>query len=464
MTMRESARLGVRLLTVALVFTSLLAEGTLSSQHAEGQAAATPNILIIVTDDQRSGLDVMPATRNLFRAGGTDYSNAFITTPLCCPSRSSIFTGRYAHNHGVTGNGGQVEANLGQHTTIQHYLQRAGYHTGLFGKYLNGWPLDEPPPFFDEWAVAATSSYYDAEWNVNGTLITIPQYSTSYIENSATDFLDRAALDPERPWFLYVAPFAPHTPMTPEQVYADALVPDWSGNPAVTEQNEGDKPPYVRKSSRTLAQGEAIRTAQYRTLMSVDDLVDSVFTSLRDLGEEDNTLAFFVSDNGYVWGEHGLAGKGFPYTPSFKVPMMMRWPGTVPAGRTDARIVGNIDIAPTIRQATGIPSRPFVAMDGKSLLDSSWQRNRILGEYWWNVSGWAPWTMTRTKNYAYIEYYDRYGDVKFREYYDERDDPWELNNILHDGNIANNPDVTALHRQLGLDRSCLGTSGGRPCP
>jgi arylsulfatase A-like enzyme len=138
-------------------------------RYATG-AARGPNILIIVTDDQRAGtLGVMPQTRRWFQQQGTTYTNAFATTPLCCPSRSSILTGRYAHNHGVLKNfmGGRLD----HATTIERRLDQAGYTTGIAGKFLNSWKPEDDPPNFDRWAIFnphIDPGYFNSRFNVNG--------------------------------------------------------------------------------------------------------------------------------------------------------------------------------------------------------------------------------------------------------------------------------------------------------
>lgn len=448
---------------MGLVLTMTLAQQTPWSTTASSAAApqaARPNVLIIVTDDQRSGLGVMPVTKRVFVEGGARFGHGFATDPQCCPSRASIFTGRYAHNHNVRHNTTASVGRLDQQTTIQYYLQRSGYHTGIFGKYLNGWPLDVPPPYFDEWAVALTPTYYEGEWNVNGINQAIPDYSTAYIGDRAVHFLQRLAANDD-PWLMYLAPFAPHGPFTAEDRYTNATVPRWSGNKAVFESDKSDKPRYVRRASATLAEGSATRAAQYRTLMSVDDLVGRVFSELEQLGEANDTLAFFVSDNGFLWGEHGVMAKTVPYTQSVKVPMMMRWPGHVAAGVVDQRIVGNIDIAPTVLAATGAARDPNVPMDGRSLLNRSWTRPRILLENWGYVSPFRPWASIRSSSYQYIEYYGNDGEtVHFREYYDLEADPWQLRNLLHDGDRTNNPRVRLLRRLLDRDRACAASD----CP
>ena len=141
--------------------------------------------------------------------------------------------------------------------------------------------------------------------------------------------------------------------------------------------------------------------------MSVDDMIEAVFDGAQELGEETQTLAFFISDNGLHWGEHGLRDKRKPYTESIRVPMLMRWPGAVRAGATDERLVANIDIAPTILEAAEIEPDASTPLDGRSLLDHSWKRKRILTEYWRAPDGGknATWASIRTSTSQYVQYY-----------------------------------------------------------
>jgi hypothetical protein len=189
MTIYLKRRWPVILVALALCATPQLP----ASSHSAG-ASSRPNVLIIVTDDQRGGLSVMPNTRAWLRKGGTKFTNAFVTTPLCCPSRASIMTGRYAHNHHVFSNYGE-SANLIQQSTLQYYLQQAGYETAMYGKYMNGWDISQPPPYFNHYAMTVTSNIYDhGTWNVDGTVKTIPDYNTTYISNKARHFLNHAGV------------------------------------------------------------------------------------------------------------------------------------------------------------------------------------------------------------------------------------------------------------------------------
>ncbi len=427
-------------------------------------ATGRPNILIILTDDQRIGtMDVMPTTLRLFADRGTTFDQAFATTPLCCPSRASIFSGRYAHNHTVQSNQPGAEGDFDQSATLQAYLQTAGYHTAIFGKYFNAWDLSEDPPFFDRWAIESPNGYtgyYGGTWNVNGTLRTIDPYSTDFIAHRGVSFIRSNESQDGRPWFLELATYGPHMPANDSTKYRGAALPPFRLDSSMRERDLTDKPPYVRDRKRERVQTIlTTRARQLRALMSVDDLVRHVFQTLRANGELDNTLAFFMGDNGMLWGAHDIRGKQTPYTPSVRIPMYARWPGHFRSGAVDHRMVANIDIAPTALAAAGI--QPTAPMDGRSLLDA-WTRDRILLEYWRlkHPADVPTWASIRTRSYQYIEYYSDDGAVTFREYYDLAIDPWELTNLLHDGNPANDPALGAIQAQLTKDRTCAGAA----CP
>jgi arylsulfatase A-like enzyme len=440
---------------------AILAAIAAVSLATSGGAAQPPNILLILTDDQRVSdtLDVMPETRQWFETGGTDFTNAYVTTPQCCPSRSTIFSGRYLHNHDVRSN--DVSPNLDQRYTLQKYLQQAGYQTGIFGKYLNGWNLLHNPPSFDKWSIF-TAGYSPIRVNEQGVVKGVSQYATSYISDKAVQFIQDAESNDSRPWFLELATTAPHAPFQPEAQYANAPVPAWQPNPAQTESDRSDKPPYIQAQNVDLQTASDRRTAQLRTLMSVDDLVSTVFQTLEATGEDSDTLAVFTSDNGYEWADHGLIEKEYPYIEDVQVPMFLRWPSHIAAGATDSRLVTNADIAPTFLDAAGgiTPDRP---MDGGSILGSSLNRNRVLTEFSRDDEQNVPsWASILTPTYHYIEYYGTNDPrtITYREYYDLTSDPFELTNLLNDGNPGNDPSTAALSAQLAADRHCAGSS----CP
>ena len=467
-----------------------------------------PNVLFIVTDDQpeAGSMDpsVMPDTVARIQNAGTDFTNAYGTTPQCCPGRSAIFSGRYSHNNGVFDN--SATTNLDHTATLQAYLRTSGYRTGLFGKFLNNWDLNNNPPNFDDWSIL-TAGYCPFIVNEQGVRKTYPDgpdmkpvdgdgkcepadlghnadapYSTDYIRDQALSFLSSRESDDDQPWFMELTPTAPHNPWTPEADYANAAVPTFPSNPGTFESDISDKPPWVATGQKTPATlfGDpnanpptpGVYASQERTLMSVDDMVGSVLDKLDALGEQD-TLIVFTTDNGFMWGDHGLINKGFPYTQSAKLPLMMRYaPATVP-GSTDPRLVANIDLAPTAVQAAGF-SLPAGTFDGSSLLDPGWNRPRLetefsdaSGDTLESPSGLPDWAATRTVDYHYIEtYLDDGKTIQFREYYDLINDPYELNNCYGGDGVPSTADdlctpaqTTAdLHDQLLRDRLCQGSA------
>ena len=427
------------------------------------RGSARPNVLIVITDDQPLGtLGVMPETRRWFARGAVRFPNTFATTPMCCPSRSSIMTGRYAHNHGVKTN--EDSKHLDPKTTVQKILSDLGYRTRIIGKYLNRWSGD--PPVFDEWStITGRHLYFEGTWNVNGSEKHNHVYRTHYAARKAKEFIESSnALNHTRPWFLMVAVDAPHAPYQPALKYERARVPKWKPPPSVTERLKFDKPEYVRQAQSLRGAASRVRTGQLRTLMSVDDLMSDLFRTLHATKERENTLVIFVSDNGYLWGDHGLLGapisKGNPYTNSIKVPLWIGWPARYDGLSRDRRLVTNVDIAPTILDAVGGRSR---TTDGRTLLDRTWRRRMVLMEFWQKKgehrSTVPDWTSIRTRRYQYVEY-TRDDLVIDREFYRLRPDPWQLHNLLGDLDRSNDPDVGRMHRLLSHAQRCKGTA----CP
>jgi arylsulfatase A-like enzyme len=476
-----------------------------------GAAQARPNILFIVTDDQSLAgtMAAMPNTKRWFQDQGIAFPKAVATTPTCCPSRTSIFTGRYSHNTGITDNNkaicmGTTEGlttgpdaageDCGyttavpnpQLTTVQHYLQQAGYRTAIYGKYLNEWPLDKNPPFFNDWAIQNNSQYTPSDFNNQGIRQWVWEYTPNYIAREARDFIQRARdQNPDQPWFLYIAPESPHSPFFPEQKYADTSTPPFAPDSnSFLERDLKDKPLWVQQTIGSsvggLSDEDFLRhdwAEHMRMLRTTDDLVESVMQKLHSLGEDQNTLAFFISDNGFLWGEHGLRTKLKPYLESVQVPLFMRWPAWPgnSNGATSDWLVGNVDLAPTALTSAGIdPTALDTQMDGGSLLDLSAQaRTNNLTEAWLadtpRAGVFPTWAAIQTPTFHYIESYQTVRNpdgtvqseqVIFREYYDLVHDPAELNNLVGDSDPKNDPPTAELSARLAADRACA----GRTCP
>lgn len=439
---------------------SLLVSLSISATWAEVSAQASrPNVLIIITDDQRDSgtMKVLPFIRHFMKSDGVEFTNAYATTPQCCPSRSSIMTGRYAHNHGVENNN-QV-GDLDHSTTLQRHFQDAGYQTGLFGKFLNGWDLTKPPPYFDHYSLF-NDGYYDYVVNENGNLGISTRNSTEFFSARASEQIRAWEENDAQPWLAYVTPWAPHTEPMPEPRFRKAKVGVLKENPAMTEEDCTDKPPPAAGCTYLQWRRNRLRARQLRTLFTVDEAVERLRDTLRETEELSNTLIFFLSDNGYLWGEHGLMGKKTPYVGGIEIPMLMRFPGGAAPGTVDERLVANIDIAPTLYDATGVPAPD--EMDGRSLLDTSWSRDRLLLELDASKQ-WPRWASTLTSGYQYTEYYNEDGTRSFLEYYDLVADPWELLNLLGDADPLNDPNLAMqlqMQLQLDNDRRCSGSG----CP
>ena len=450
-------RLGA-ILVVVVVLAPMISTGA----TVEAQTTGRPNILLIVTDDQRRGtLGMMPEVRRWFRREGTEFSNAYANTPLCCPSRTSILTGQYPHNHGIWGNDMDPAslANAQAHM-VQSALDAAGYRTGLFGKFLNGWPNDVNPASFDRWTTTPRISFSGDEWNENGTIVTVEQNSTSYIGDQTMSFIDEAEVEDDTPWFTLVGFMAPHLPATVEPPYEDVVVRPATLSPAMRETDRSDKPAHVRRLQRaTIPQIEARRTAQLRSLVPLDDQIGRIMERLTELDELEDTLAIFVSDNGYLWGEHGIFSKSVPYDPAIRVPLLVRWPGHVPAGAIDGRLVGLVDLGRTMAAAAGVslPHEP----DGMNLLNAEASRRRLLLEFRRILPRHVPsWNALLTDEFVFVEYRRHAGGLIAREYYDREEDPHQLRNLFGDGRRDKGLDVGPLRRRLARLTTCAGTS----CP
>ncbi len=388
-----------------------------------------PNILIIVTDDQRyDTMQYMPETQSLIFDQGVSFINGFVTTPLCCPSRSSILTGMYAHNHGVHNN----DEDLTQETFVL-LMQESGYYTGLVGKYLNSWKGD-PRPEYDYWVSYANGEtrYYNPRLNVNGEWLRHQdQYVTYALGDYVIDFVNKASKK-NKPFILLYTPNAPHDPVTPAKEDRD-LLPDLPvyRPPSFNEADISDKPNWLavrpQLTEQEIRDNDAFRRNQILTLFSLDRTISKIMGALKETGELDNTMIIFISDNGKFWGEHRITSKNGFYEEASRVPFAIRYPALItnPYIDTDS-IVANIDIAPTVLDVAGIPIPEN--MDGMSLIqllsgDAKW-RDALLLEGWPDR---GVYSAVRTEDYVYAETTD-----DLSEFYDLQIDPYQLQNLIGD--------------------------------
>ena len=369
---------------VALLLLASLAGGAAPPKAP----AQRPNVILILTDDQDLGsLAFMPKTRDLIGRQGMTFANHFVPLSLCCPSRATILTGLYPHNHKVYTNfppdGGYERFDeLGhERATLATALHAAGYRTALIGKYLNGYPGEESPayvpPGWDEWASPVAGSPYAAyryTLNENGKTVKYGSgaeaYMTDVLAGKATAFV-RSAAASGQPFFLYLATYAPHKPSTPARRHA-ALFPDLQAprTPSFDEADVRDKPDRVRRlpllNASEIAAIDALYRKQIRSLQAVDEAVAALVKALQDTNQLANTYILFTSDNGFHMGQHRLeAGKYTPYESDVHVPFLVRGPG-VPAGTVSSALTASVDLAPTIAALAG--TKLAVAPDGRSLV------------------------------------------------------------------------------------------------
>ena len=393
-----------------------------------GQDDPRPNFLIIISDDQRyDTMQFMPKTQELIFDQGVTFPHAYITTPLCCPSRSSILTGMYAHNHGVLEN----DMELTMETFIND-LHESGYYTGLVGKYLNSWN-GEARPEFDYWVSFARgeSRYNNPRLNVNGTWERhTDQYITDALGNYAQEFLNKAAKK-NQPYVLIFAANAPHDPATPAEEDKDKLqdLPEYRP-PNFNEEDMSDKPAWIAEkpflNETEIAELETFRRNQILTLLSLDRAIEKVMGTLTETGTLDETMVFYLSDNGKHWGEHRLTSKNTYFEEAVRVPFAIRYPPLIPTPYSDDRVVANIDIAPTLYELAGLPVPATV--DGLSLSglfnpEITWRESVLL-------EGWPArgvYSAIHTEQYVYAE---TVNDIA--ELYDLKFDPYELNNLAED--------------------------------
>ena len=454
----------VRVRAVALVLLGALAVA----------ADAQPrNVVFILSDDHRydffSAHPDAPAflqTPNLDRMAteGAHLANAFVTTSLCSPSRGSILTGRYAHNHGIVDNTSPIPDGT---RFFPQDLQAGGYRTAFIGKWHMGEVDDAPQPGFDRWvSFRGQGAYTDPLLNIDGTQTPHEGYTTDILTDYAVEFLE--AQDGSEPFFLELSHKAVHAEFSPAPrhrgTYADVTIP-YPETMWPTERNVLGKPHWVRAQRGSwhgvdfmfhgdLGPGQAGFDTFYRryteTLLALDESVGRVLETLERLGLAESTLVVYMGDNGFLLGEHGLIDKRNAYEESIRVPMLAWAPGWIAPGTRVEALVRNIDVAPTVLELAG--SSTSIDMDGTSFLDllpggaPGGAGREFLYEYYWEYA--FPHTPTtfalRGDRYKFIYYH---GVWDTEELYDLTADPEERVNL-----VQALPEVAAEMRSRLFDR------------
>ncbi|XP_032784585.2 N-acetylglucosamine-6-sulfatase isoform X4 [Daphnia magna] len=452
-----------------------------------------PNIVVILIDDLDyvlAGLEPMAITRRLVSQHGATFTNAFISTPVCCPSRSSILTGKYVHNHRVinntvTGNCSSPQWQNGEELkTMATYLQSNGYATFYGGKYLNQYGKNETggvehvPPGYNRWVgLVGNSRYYNYTLSVDGKRQDHGDdyhldYLTDVLAREALSFIDgvvpnrhpsslSAAAD-SRPFFAMIAPPACHAPFTPapqfSRSFAGRRAPRW---PSFNRHPGNDKHWLLRQAPQgalpedIIDQVDHVFRQRWRTLLSVDQMVGDIVKLLRRKGQLDRTWIVVTSDHGYHMGQFAMPiDKRLPYETDIRVPLLVvaashnRPPANNKSRdiEIDSLSVVSIDLAPTVLHMAGLPIPDD--MDGVSLLPlvtnalTPSSQNRNVSKLCLNDFGCKCQdaanntyvclrTLRPTGNQHANEdsLYCQFDDLQaFVESYDLRLDPYQLNN------------------------------------
>ncbi|MGE5227708.1 MAG: sulfatase [Planctomycetaceae bacterium] len=410
-----------------------------ASRHV-AHAASKPNVVVILTDDQRwDELDRMPVLQRELIDRGTVFTRSFVANPLCCPSRSTILTGRYSHSTGVYTNGGAHGGfpAFDDASTLATWLQAAGYRTGLVGKYLNHYTdASYIPPGWDEWhAFLGNPEYLGYTLSNDGARTsygsTAEDYSTDVLAQLATRFVSSTPAG--QPLFLFFTPYAPHVPARPAPRDAQAF-PDFVGirPPNLNEADVSDKPAWVRALPLSTETWDELRLRQYRALLSVDDAIGSIVAALDAAGRTGHTLFVYASDNGLSSMSHRWAGKQVPWEESIRVPLIVRYDPLAQAPK-DGHLVLNVDYAPTIGALAGVRTP---GAEGRSLVPLlkgkavPW-RGTILVEHFGRSVSVPSFCAVRTKTHMYARWQG--GE---EELYDLVADPYELQSLASDPTYA----------------------------
>jgi arylsulfatase A-like enzyme len=469
MGLRHSIESCLRFFAGAIIAASATVSLALPA-HAGGEKSSRPNIVFILNDDQRYDamgfLDPSVSTPNMDRIArnGVHMKNAFVTTALCSPSRASIITGQYMHDHGIADN----NTGFAKGTVFfPSLLQRAGYRTAFVGKWHMGGHGDDPQPGFDHWVSFAGQGNYlpvNAKGepnmlNVDGKRVAQKGYITDELTSYAIDWLGEQS--GKQPFFLYLSHKAVHSDFIPadrhkgQSTGAVPLPPSMLNSP----ENRRGKPMWVQNQRNSWHGVEfpyhsELDLAEYRrrynqTLLAVDEGIGRVIRFLEERGELDNTIFLIMGDNGFLFGEHGLIDKRNAYEESMRVPLIMSGPG-IAKGAVVQDVVAGIDIAPTFLELAGarpmknIAGRSFAAQARTGRNAEKW-RDALLYEYYWEYN--YPQTPTtfalRTDRYKLIQYH---GVWDTEELYDLEADPKEMRNLIEEP--SSQAVATALRARL----------------
>ena len=459
-SLRQRTRPAIRFHLLWLCLLVIFPTAAVGQLASSGARNPRPNIVFILIDDLRwdeLGIAGHPfiKTPHIDRIArqGALFRNAFMTTPLCSPSRASFLTGQYAHTHGITDN---VDRSAASHTlvTFPLLLHQSGYQTAFIGKWHMG--NDETPrPGFDRWvSFKGQGTYLDPEINEDGKSIKTSGYITDILNGYAVEFIKRQH---DKPFLVYLAHKAIHPEVTQNNdgsvdltaaerfipaarhrdAYAQRTIPRRpnygktpKGKPAL-QRRIGSLPPL---GAATVTRDESILGRQ-RSLMAIEDGVGEILRVLKETGQLDNTVIVFTSDNGYFYGEHGLSvERRLAYEESIRMPLLLRYPKAIKPGTVRNELALNIDLAPTLLELAGVAVPG--AMQGRSLVPllkgerPAWRSSFIIEYYSDKVFPRVlkmGYKAVRNGRWKYIHYLELEG---MDELYDLQTDPYEMTNLI----------------------------------
>jgi len=417
----------------------------------------------------------MKNTDKLITKQGASFTNYFVTSPLCCPSRASMFRGQYPHNTNILENspGFMNYYRNGRETeTIGTWLNSQGYRTSMEGKYINGYPIgagkNYVPPGWTDWHAFIYQEYEGTfynnyKMNENGSIVDYGKspedYSTDVIKRQSIDFINQS-ITAGSPFFILYSVIAPHGPSTPAVRHAD-LFPGlvYPKKPSFQEQDISDKPSVIYTEAAAgddfdQYDADALFRRRVQTVQSVDELIGDVIHLLDQRGQLDNTYIIFTSDNGFHLGEHRIpSGKGYPYEEDIHVPFIVRGPGIQPNSQV-IQMAANIDIAPTVTDMANVSISDFI--DGRSLMpflhpqpnqNIPWRKSLLMETGYFERHTYPlVYRGVRTDSFIYLEYEG--GEL---EYYDLIADPYELDNLAKSLDPAR---LASLHAWVDQLKNC----------
>jgi len=335
----------------------------LGKSFAQTPPPSNPNIVFIMVDDGRydeyrpTGAPSwfeLPAIERIANEG-VNFKKTYAPTPMCAPSRASIYTGLYAHQHGVENNNYDFSDSL---ATITKILHDQGYYMGFFGKYGQGFGQ---PTDFDFYVTMTEDEYINTYYTVNGVNTFYSQHCTNVLGNFVNDFLDSTQVHNDRPFALFFFPFAPHPPNTVQTAYKHIyddfdmpLPPAWEPYPTLYPDFYYEATSnWVKDSAATI---KFIKD-RLACIKGVDDVVGDINTHLDDQGLNDNTFVLYTSDNGYISGEHQMRAKVFAMEESFHVPLFVKYtPWFNDSTVIEDEMIELIDIPATFLDLIDVPN------------------------------------------------------------------------------------------------------------